>query len=298
MPKRSNQFQRLAAVVHSRLAAGWIVSESLLLADKITGDPREVDVVATNNVMGHQLYLCVECRDHTRPADVTWVEQMAQKHSNLPTSKLVLWSRSGFTKSAAKKAEHLSIDLVPGGNIHRYDWAKVAQSMAGGHLQLVTPTLTAFLDVRRADGSYRRIEDAADVDLFDSEGQLLGVPRQLQHVILSNESARTAVLDHAPLGKGNFWIQFCPPSGVTFHVRTPDGDLEIVDRLGFGMTTLREHPPIEGAASVLQGDKVITLGSAKRQNGSTVELYVEESSIGSPKVDAREFPSSERTNEA
>jgi hypothetical protein len=61
---------------------------------------REVDVCVEGIVGGTPLNVCLECRDHARPADVTWVEAMKAKHDRLPTHALILASRSGFTNQA------------------------------------------------------------------------------------------------------------------------------------------------------------------------------------------------------
>jgi len=129
MPKRSNTYQRLIATVHANIGTGWDVKESVFLTDSVTGEAREVDVVAKSNIGNYIVIISIECRDHGRPADVTWVEAMAKKHEHLPTSKLVLWSRSGFSKSAIVKATALKIDAVLEGNAAQVDWAKLAQSL-------------------------------------------------------------------------------------------------------------------------------------------------------------------------
>ena len=129
MPKRTNTFQQLAAIIHSRLGSGWNVTESLLLTDNITKEMREVDVVAKATVGTYDIYISVECRDHKRPSDVTWIESMAKKHESLLTSKLVLWSRSGFTKAAITKAKALKIDTVSQMSAASADWATLARNL-------------------------------------------------------------------------------------------------------------------------------------------------------------------------
>lgn len=282
MPKRSNQFQRLAAAVQQRMAPeGWTVVESQFFNDKITGEPREVDVVASGIVAGHHMHLCIECRDHGRPADVTWIEQMSQKHQSLPTSKLVLWSRSGFTKAAIQKAAHQHIDVVSASDVPTVDWAKIARTMGGGQLQLVTPSFTAFIDLQYDDGRLTRIENAWNVNILDAVGTPLGTPSDLKPLLCANEALRTVVLDHAPVGVGSFWAQVVPPDGVRWFVRGDAGELIGIHRLGVGISTDSEHLPVE-VASVPKDNKVITLATAKTRDGSMIDLYVEESLTSVP----------------
>jgi Restriction endonuclease len=105
VPKRSNLFQDVVGIIYRHMAGDARVKESAMLTSAATGDEREVDVLITTNVAGHDVRIAVEATDKARPADVTWVEQMVGKHRNLPTDKLVLVSDSGFTSSARATAE-------------------------------------------------------------------------------------------------------------------------------------------------------------------------------------------------
>ena len=113
MPARSNDFQRLVFLVKKVLAGtNATVTESKFLKDLQTGDDREVDVVIEAELGGHPVTLCIECIDHTRPASVTWVEQMHSKHQRLPTGTLVLASRSGFSRKARSLAKVAGLELL------------------------------------------------------------------------------------------------------------------------------------------------------------------------------------------
>jgi hypothetical protein len=51
MPQRTNAFQKLVAIIHKNLMNdGWEVNESEFLIDKITGEKREVDIVAKKSI--------------------------------------------------------------------------------------------------------------------------------------------------------------------------------------------------------------------------------------------------------
>ena len=130
MPKRSNRFQRLVTLLYERLGPGWTVEESALLCDSAAQCLREVDIVARGTVATHSLILSVECRDHARPADVSWIDSMAKKHEYLPTSKLVLWSRAGFSRAARTKAKSLKIDTVSQDTVGRVDWGESGAHVA------------------------------------------------------------------------------------------------------------------------------------------------------------------------
>ncbi len=104
MPIRTNEFQRLIAVIQSHLDPGSTVAESAMLTDSATSTRREVDVVISGRVGGQAVTVAIECRDRSRGPDVTWVDEMHTKHSRLPTNVLVLVSHKDFTPEARRIA--------------------------------------------------------------------------------------------------------------------------------------------------------------------------------------------------
>lgn len=113
MPKRSNDFQKLVFILKKHVAGDEAtITESKMLTDLITGAEREVDVCIEKSIADHKIIISIECRDHSRPADVGWVEQMKTKHDRLPTNYLVLVSKSGFSKEAKKVATTYGIETI------------------------------------------------------------------------------------------------------------------------------------------------------------------------------------------
>src|SRR5437870_1379728 len=102
MPIRTNEFQRLIAIIQSHLDHGSTVTESAMLPDSVTSRKREVDVVVSGRVGGQAVTVSIECRDRTRRPDVTWVDEMKTKHSRLQTNVLVLVSHTDFTPEARR----------------------------------------------------------------------------------------------------------------------------------------------------------------------------------------------------
>lgn len=114
MPKRTNLFQEVVAIVHAHMAQGAVVEESAMLQSRSTGQPREVDVVIRAKQLGHELVIAVEAVARARKADRTWVDGVIEKHRDLETNKLILVSEKGFTKdaeSAARAAK--AVPLTP-----------------------------------------------------------------------------------------------------------------------------------------------------------------------------------------
>jgi len=97
-------------------APGVTVTESKFLHDSHLDIDVEVDVVIEGLFEGEHLTLSVEVVEHGRPVDVTWVQRQIARHEYLPTNKLLLVSRSGFSKNA-----------------------EIAAGKAGGWVQAITP---------------------------------------------------------------------------------------------------------------------------------------------------------------
>jgi hypothetical protein len=105
MPRRSNLFQDVVAIIHAHMAEGATVEESALLVNRATGEEREVDVIIRDRSAGHEITVAVEAAARSRRAGAPWVEEQVGKHKHLPTDKLVLVSESGFTPQARALAE-------------------------------------------------------------------------------------------------------------------------------------------------------------------------------------------------
>ncbi len=97
----------------------------MLLPERSSKIHREVDVVIRTNIGEHSVVVCVECQDRTRKATVEWVEQMAMKHSLLPTSKLILVAVQGFTRTAKDKAASFGIDTYSFDEALATDWTEL-----------------------------------------------------------------------------------------------------------------------------------------------------------------------------
>lgn len=124
MPARTNDFQRLILAIEQAFAHSEVtVQESGMLRDRDSGTDREVDVLIVHKQGVRQIITCVECNGKSRPATIEWVDQMMAKHASLPTNKLTLVAKAGFTKSALTKAKQCKIDALTLGDALTADWA-------------------------------------------------------------------------------------------------------------------------------------------------------------------------------
>ena len=181
MPRRTNLFQDVVAIIHRHMAGDARVEESALLSHQLTGADREVDVVISSRVAGHDVVVSVEATKTGQPADVTWVEQQVSKHAHLPTSKLVLVSAAGFSDDAHELA--LASHAVP---IQPQDLTaddpsfQVVNKLRSIWPKELTLTVVAFRAVvTDLEGMERPMKAEEDEQVFLGDGTVVATMRDL-----------------------------------------------------------------------------------------------------------------------
>ncbi len=108
--KRGVEYQELSALVAEALDPN---------ADVKTGQwvegpdgKREVDVEVRGTVDGEPHFVLIECKDWKVPVDVQEVDKLDSKSRDLLADVAVIYSNSGFTKKALRKAERVGIGTV------------------------------------------------------------------------------------------------------------------------------------------------------------------------------------------
>jgi hypothetical protein len=112
MPKRSNLFQEVVALLQVIHAEDARVVESEMLVDNQTGARREVDICIHVRAARQEVLISLECSSWKRVREVGWVEQQIAKHERLPTNKLILVSSSGFTPEAVNVARMHNVTVL------------------------------------------------------------------------------------------------------------------------------------------------------------------------------------------
>ncbi len=125
-------------MINGCLEKGAKVSESALLQDKITDEPREVDILIETHTPGYPVTIAIEVIDHNRRAGTPWVEQMHKKHEALDTHMLVLVSRNGFTKPVRVKAKFYNIEAITFDDAMTTDWDLVARMTESGFFEITS----------------------------------------------------------------------------------------------------------------------------------------------------------------
>ena len=151
---------------------GVTVTESKFLHDPDLG-PREVDIVVEAEADGDPVVISIEVNEKSRRASVEWVEQQIEKHRRLPTNKLVLVSRAGFSRTALTRValENGKVEAIQP-EIVTVDGEPVVKRLFAGLDQLQPDALHRH--VRGDDGERVEVSGAPDTDIYDGDGALLG----------------------------------------------------------------------------------------------------------------------------
>jgi hypothetical protein len=175
---------------------GVTVTESKFLYDAQSQIEREVDIVIEGNFDGEPVVTSVEVIEHSRPATIEWVEQQINKHRYLPTNRLVLVSKSGFSKNARTRAavEGGWVEVVTPQAVEK-EGQPVTKSLFIGNFQM-KPT-SYHLYVQPPGEEIRPVDVPVDMNIYDSDGAFLGIALDLATEILSLDFVREKVFKDA-----------------------------------------------------------------------------------------------------
>lgn len=131
MPKRTNEFQELMALIEHSFARkdDKITSPAMV---KVVGleTEREIDILHETAAGMFRIKVAIEAKDEGRPIDVTAFESYAAKYrgeGRVAVDKFVLVSRHGFTKAAKEKARLMDVPLLTLQEAKDFDWSALPQ---------------------------------------------------------------------------------------------------------------------------------------------------------------------------
>jgi restriction endonuclease len=151
MPRRTNDFQELIALINRQLApAGAVVTESAIREDALTHHGREVDITIQHELAGYPITVIVECRDHDRPQDVTWIDALIGKYLH-QVAHVVAVSSSGFTNQALDKAKAVGITTMAIEEARDTNWQKWVAAMKSIWVTLHGRTMTGIFNINLVD---------------------------------------------------------------------------------------------------------------------------------------------------
>jgi hypothetical protein len=173
-------------LIQHELGKEAVVQESKMLVDRVTGESREVDIVISATVAGQPITIGLETIDRRRPAPVEWVEQMEGKHRYL-TDKLVLVSRSGFTRTARAKALPHGVSLVNWADAATADWLGILREGKFAELGRLDYDFTGCVaSIILLDGQSREQAIGPGHTIFSGDGLPLGSAGTIGQALLND----------------------------------------------------------------------------------------------------------------
>lgn len=127
MPKKQRPGRPLEVLVSSLERAlgrnaNVQVQSPAFMPDRITGEPREHDVLITISGSHHKSTIGIECRDRSRKVTVNDVESFWSKCQDTGVDQGVLVSPKGFTKSAMMKAANRNMRCLQLAQVESFNW--------------------------------------------------------------------------------------------------------------------------------------------------------------------------------
>ncbi len=109
--KEWREFEKLVSLIESHLATkGAVIKSPDYIIDKITGEPREVDASIRYQIGSVPILITIECRDRKSIEDSRWIEQLAQKQSDIGANATIAVSSRKFSAPAMRKAKFYGIE--------------------------------------------------------------------------------------------------------------------------------------------------------------------------------------------
>lgn len=105
------EYQEAVAVLYEQMDGFGDVQRNIAIPDKVTEEPRQIDVLITLRERGHELRIVVDAKFHATKLDVRDIESTLALSSAVGGSKTVLVAANGWTAPAQRKAEHFNVAL-------------------------------------------------------------------------------------------------------------------------------------------------------------------------------------------
>lgn len=99
------EYQEAVGELYEQLDDLGTVHRSVTIPDKVTGQPRQIDILIEFEAYGHTLRMIVDAKFHAEKLDVKDVEEILALSKAVGGSKTVIVAANGWTEPAAKKAQ-------------------------------------------------------------------------------------------------------------------------------------------------------------------------------------------------
>jgi len=110
MAKAGDAYRELVGTVMKSLDPGSPVKTEQWIAGP--DGRRDMDVEVRGKVAGEPHFILIECKDHARPIGIGLVDAFESKIRDLEPNRAIMFSNSGFTRDALKKANRVGIEMA------------------------------------------------------------------------------------------------------------------------------------------------------------------------------------------
>ena len=110
MPRSGEPYQELVGAVSKALDRDASVS----VGEWVEGPDgrRDMDVAIRGSVQGESKFVLIECKDWRRRVGIATIDALESKRRDLGASSAMIYSNSGFTKPALRKAARVGIETA------------------------------------------------------------------------------------------------------------------------------------------------------------------------------------------
>jgi hypothetical protein len=186
MAKAGDEYRELVGTVMAALDPGSAVKSEQWIMGPDGERDMDVEVRGTRN--GVPQFILVECKDHGRPIGIGFVDAFESKIRDLKPNRAIMFSNSGFTGDAVKKAKRVGIEMSSA--MKAMDSTiriEIHQEVVARRLNLTFGTVFLF----PFDGHDHEIEENWRVSdlLFDGLPVIYWIGEKMALVASENETA-------------------------------------------------------------------------------------------------------------
>jgi hypothetical protein len=302
MPKRSNEFQRLVHDIHRQLHETATVRESVLVPDRNNGPELEVDILIEDKSGEYPFTIGVECIDHKRRADINWVFQMSKKHENR-TDKLVLVSRSGFSKNALNQAAQNGIITLHLSEAITIDWTEFVSRIRAVDVGVFSFKVEQGYVVLDTGNGIKAYKIAPELRFYEADGRPLLTANECANHILNHPDVSTYLMERIRAQPDLQWgrlenemsreIVAEDASGGRHTVRAIRLDISWTAqfaRMALNTNVLGNVPVAWGTAD-LRGEEFAFVATERKEKGFRATIRARTAEGGEPQlIDMKRYP--------
>lgn len=105
------EYEEAVALLYEQAEGIGDVTRNARIADGVTGQPRQIDVLITLSERGHSLSIIIDAKFRESKLDVRVIEGVQALATAVDASKAVIVAANGWTAPAARKAAASGVDL-------------------------------------------------------------------------------------------------------------------------------------------------------------------------------------------